>query len=91
MGIDISLNAAVRQSRTSYWQKLRQARAEYMGETSVDTYHSPPATIGSDFYYWMQNRYGIRMDFTDGLVSGTYTVVDAKKEMLFRIKYGSMS
>lgn len=87
MEIGISLNEAVRESRTSYWQKLRLARAEYMGETNIDPYTNAPARVGSDFYYWMQNRYGIRMDFVDGLISGTYTVVDAKKEMLFRIKY----
>jgi hypothetical protein len=74
-------------SRTAYWMKLRKARAEYNDETNTDPYSSAPATVGSDFYYWLQNKYGIRMDFEDGLVAGTYTVIDPKKEMLFRLKY----
>lgn len=81
-----SLRENLWQTRTTYWRRIRAARKEYInGEDKPDPYET--VTIDSGFYYWMQNKYGIRIEFADGQVSGNYTIVDAPKEMLFRIKF----
>jgi hypothetical protein len=81
------------QLRNLWWAKLRQAKAEYE-ESTKDAFVQPPSheKHGRDtngFYYWMQLRYGIRMQFDNsGNILGTFETTDKKKFMLFQIKYG---
>lgn len=72
-----------KQSKLLYWQRLRLARNEYANETN-----NRSAVFETDgFSQWMNNKYGIQLEFVDGGISGAYTVTDEKKLMMFLLKY----
>lgn len=83
--LSMYLQEVVFEGRMSYWQRLRRARSEYLNGSGAES--TSNITMESDFYYWMQRTYGIRMEFIDGKISGSYTIVDPRKELLFKLKY----
>jgi hypothetical protein len=74
----------VKQAQLMYWQRLRLARREFAEENGIDQLY-----IGNidQFTDWMNKKYGIRLEFVDGNISGAYTVTDEKKMMMFLLKY----
>lgn len=75
------------QARLIYWQRLRGARVEYANETGSDSITQIYLGANDGFYQWMQDKYGIQLEFIDGNISGAYTVLDEKKLMMFLLKY----
>lgn len=76
----------IRQQRLLYWSRLRGARQEYADDTGNPL---DPVSVNdtNGFYYWMQRKYGIKLEFVDGNISGAYTVIDQKKLTLFLLRY----
>ena len=74
-----------RQSVLMYWQRLRGARVEYA--TEIGVHPQEMITKGSGFYEWMEKKYGVKLEFIDGNISGAYTVTDKKKLTMFLLKY----
>lgn len=72
--------------RNEYWVMLKRARNEYYdlvaGVPDVDM-------TESDFYYYMQHNYGVRVNLVDGKIDSSYQITDEKKHMLFIMKYSS--
>ena len=74
------------QARLLYWQRLRGARVEYADETGSDSI-TQVTKHNDGFYQWMQDKYGIQLEFINGNISGAYTILDEKKLMMFLLKY----
>lgn len=71
----------LQQARLLYWNRLRLARREYTEETGTND-------IDIDkFSHWMNNKYGLQLEFIDGNISGAYTITNEKKMMMFTLKY----
>lgn len=74
-------------SRNEYWVMLKRARNDYYNLTEEAS-----AQFGiteSDFYYYMQRNYGVKVNLVDGKIDASYQIVDDKKHMLFIMKYSS--
>jgi hypothetical protein len=86
---NLKVDNNVNQSRLLYWQRLRLARQEYVDETGLAHFgiHTSSAVETDAFTEWMDNKYGIRLEFVDGNISGAYTITDEKKMMMFLLKY----
>lgn len=76
-----------RQAQLLYWNRLRGARTEYADETGSDPHARVTANDDSGFFNWMQRKYGVKLEFIDGHISGAYTVVNDNKFLLFTLKY----
>jgi hypothetical protein len=70
----------LRRSKYEYWQKLRTANHDYARESG------DPSPEG--FQHWMRDRWGLTVEMIDGGWSPYYNIVDEKKYLLFKIKYG---
>lgn len=79
----------IKQARLMYWNRLRLARREYVEETGLNHFgiHTSSAIETDAFTEWMNSKYGIRLEFIDGNISGAYTITDEKKMMMFLLKY----
>ncbi len=75
------------QAKLMYWQRLRTARIEFADETGADPLTHVSKAHSDGFYYWMQHKYGIQLEFIDGNISGAYTILDEKKLTLFLLKH----
>lgn len=69
--------------RDEYWRRLRNAFSDYengdhgpYGEPNFNT-----------FACLMENRYGLKVNMTNGNIADTYEIVDEKKHTLFLLKY----
>ena len=76
-----------RQAELLYWSRLRGARLEYAEKEGVDPWQEVNTTDENGFYYWMQRKYGVKLEFVDRHISGAYQVIDDKKFMFFTLKY----
>ena len=72
--------------RNEYWLMLKRARNEYYDLT--ENVHEVTITE-SDFYYYMQHNYGVKVNLVDGKIDASYQITDEKKHMLFIMKYSS--
>jgi hypothetical protein len=69
--------------RNDYWRMLRTAWADYQ---AMD--HGPYGEPNfSSFNYFMQRRYGMRVNMTGGNIDSSYQILDDKKHILFLLKY----
>ena len=73
-----------RERRDTYFNAIRNMRAEYMAEYKGEY----DLTVRPTLHYWAEQKYGFVMA-TDGAGNYTadYNVVDPKKFMMFQIKY----
>jgi hypothetical protein len=69
--------------RDEYWRRLRLAFKDY--ENSDHGPYGEPNF--ASFKYFMERRYGMRVDMTGSNIAGTYQVIDEKKYSLFLLKY----
>jgi len=70
--------------RNQYWRMLRAAWADYQAN-ELGPYGEPNL---SSFNYFMQRRWGLRVNMTGGNIDSSYQIVDDKKHSLFILKYG---
>lgn len=69
--------------RNEYWRMLRQAWTDYQ---AMD--HGPYGEPNfASFNYFMQKRYGMRVNMTGGNIDNSYQILDDKKHTLFILKY----
>ena len=74
----------LKQARLMYWNRLRLARREFAEETGI----ARPHIVDTDaFTEWMDNKYGIRLEFVDRNISGAYTITNENLFLIFLIKY----
>lgn len=73
-------------ARDQYWRMLKIAKLDYFKIVKE---------LGNDpddesFYYYMQHTHGIKMILTNrNEITDQFEVTDAKKQMMFILKYGS--
>ena len=77
----------VKQAQLMYWKRLRNARTEYAVEAGVDALERVSIDNNEGFYYWLQRKYGIKLEFIDGNISGAYQITDQKKYTFFLLKH----
>lgn len=63
---------------------IESARSEYVNET-LDTGYIPSSAA---FYYWLQNRYGIRYETNMAVRWDNIQIIDQEKYLLFLLKWG---
>jgi hypothetical protein len=69
-----------RKQRWAYWEALKKVRVEYMEtKTEFDAY---------DFEDYLQKKYGVRMNITNGNITDGYQIVDEKLYLIFLLKWG---
>jgi hypothetical protein len=68
-----------RDRRISFWTTLKLLRTEYqVTHYEFDAY---------DFEKWVEEHYGIKLNFVDGNIGGDYQVVDEKKYLVYVLKF----
>jgi len=71
------------EKRNQYWQALHAVRYEYREDIGDNI-----GMTGPTFPYWMESKYGIKMEHDgEGNYTQNYEVVDTKRFMFFQIKY----
>jgi predicted transcriptional regulator len=76
-------NSEYIQRRDNYWRMLRAAWADYQAAD-----HGPYGEPNfASFNYYMQKRYGMRVNMTAGNIDSSYQILDDKKHTLFLLKY----
>ena len=69
--------------RKQYWGALHAVRAEYTSEVGDNA-----GMTGPTMPHWVEQKYGLKMGLDgSGNYTQTYEVVNAKRFLLFRIKY----
>ena len=74
---------AQKQKRDEYWRRLQRAWNDYQNE-DLGPYGEPNF---SSFKYFMERRYGLRVNMTGSNIADTYIVVNEAKHSLFLLKY----
>ena len=69
--------------RNEYWRMLRAAWADYQAN-ELGPYGEPNL---NSFNYFMQRRYGMRVNMVGGNIDSSYQILDDKKHTLFLLKY----
>jgi hypothetical protein len=69
-----------RTKRDQYWMALKRVRQEYTAKK--DGIYNP-----SEFYYWLQRKYGIKVLIVNDNISADYEIVDDSKYLMFCLKY----
>lgn len=76
-------NLEYKAKRDEYWRRLQRAWADYQAGD-----HGPYGEPNfSSFKYFMERRYGLRVNMTGGNIGDTYVVVNDAKHSLFLLKY----
>ncbi len=78
------INQSYIERRNTYWRMLRAAWADYQSN-DVEHYGEPDL---ASFNYFMERRYGLRVNMTGGNIDSSYQIIDDKKHSLFILKYG---
>lgn len=71
--------------RNEYWRRLRAAWNDYQ-VSDLGPYGEPNL---SSFKYFMERRYGLRVNMVGDNIDNSYQIIDEKKHALFVLKYGS--
>ena len=69
--------------RDRYWRMLRAAWSDYQAN-ELGPYGEPNF---ASFNYYMERRYGMRVNMTGGNIDSSYQILDDKKHTLFILKY----
>lgn len=77
-------NREYTERRDKYWRMLRAAWADYQSN-DLGPYSEPNF---ASFNYFMQRRYGLKVNMTGGNIDSSYQIVDDKKHTMFLLKYG---
>lgn len=73
-----------REKRAQYWAALQSMRKEYLD----DNRGVYDLTARPTMHYWAEDKYGFKMGLDgEGNYTQYYDVTDAKKFMLFQLKY----
>ena len=72
-----------KEKRDEYWRRLRRAWADY--EASDHGPYGEPNF--ASFKYFMERRYGMRVNMTGSDIGDTYEVINEAKHSLFVLKY----
>ena len=76
-------NKSYLERRNEYWRMLRAAWEDYQASD-----HGPYGEPNfASFNYFMQRRYGMRVNMVGGNIDSSYQILDDKKHTLFLIKY----
>lgn len=67
--------------REKFWSVLKLIRKEFMAETKSTSYDS------YEFEEYVKEKYGIKLNFVEGNIGGTYEVVDQQKHLIFLLKF----
>jgi hypothetical protein len=71
------------EQRKQYWGALHAVRAEYREAVGDNI-----GMTGPTLPFWVEQKYGLKMGLDgEGNYTQQYDVVDAKRFMLFQIKY----
>lgn len=70
--------------RNEYWRRLRAAWEDYQAN-ELGPYGEPNL---NSFRYFMERRYGLRVNMVGGNIDNSYQIIDDKKHTLFVLKYG---
>lgn len=69
-----------KRKRDRYWSRLKTAFDEYMRNDPEGNFNS--------FKYYMEQKYGLRVNMVSGNIDGSYQIVDDAKHTIFLLKYG---
>ena len=72
-----------KEKRLKYWTAIRAAHIDY--EQNENHGYYEPTLNG--FKSWMERKWGVKVEFIDGNISSTYSVVDEPKYSMFILKY----
>lgn len=76
----ISIDKATNIKRKEYYHMLRKLKDDYLRETLTTTNE-----LG-EFANYVENRIGLRMQFSGGMITEEYIVVDQEKYFLYKLK-----
>ena len=71
-----------RKKRNSWWAMLRAARNDFR-KLMMECIELRE----EDFYYYLEQNYGLKVRFEEGLIGADYDIVDEGKHLLFVLKY----
>lgn len=73
-----------REKRAQYWASLQRMRKEYLD----DNRGVYDLTVRPTMHYWAEQKYGLKIGLDgEGNYTQYYEVTDAKKFMLFQLKF----
>lgn len=74
-----------KERRNNYWARLRRAWSDYENKD-----HGPYGEPNlNSFKYFMEQKYGIRVNMVGSNIDSSYQIMDDTKHTLFLLKYGS--
>lgn len=73
-------DTALKIKRNEYYHMLRKLKDDYLRETTENTNEL------SEFADYVENRIGLRMQFSSGMITEQYAVVDREKYFLYKLK-----
>lgn len=74
-----------KEKRNRYWRWLQVAWQDYQ-EGDHGPYGEPNF---SSFKYYMENKYGLRVNMVGSNIDSSYQIIDDTKYTLFLMKYGN--
>jgi hypothetical protein len=69
-----------RQARWDFWKTLKILREDYLKEQTE--FHA------EDFVTWVRSTYGFALELNATGITDNYIIVDEKKYIVFKLKYG---
>jgi DNA polymerase elongation subunit (family B) len=69
-----------RQARWDFWKVLKVLREDYLKEQTE--FHA------EDFVEWVRSTYGFALELNATGITDNYIIVDEKKYIVFKLKYG---
>lgn len=72
-----------KEKRAKYWIAIKEAYNDY--ETNENHGYYEPNL--NSFRYWMEHRWGVKIEVIDGHIGPNYSVADEGKYILFMLRY----
>ena len=73
-------NIEQRKARWKFWEVLKTLRTEFLKEH--DDFHA------EEFVDWVRKTHGIALELNATGITDNYIIVDEKKYIIFKLKYG---
>lgn len=73
----------LRREKYQYWSRLKRAYTDF--ERSPEYPGKQPDQEG--FVDWLEDKYGLRIELSQGMWTPYYTVTDSRKFLLFSLAY----